>query len=99
MPCIHIIIITAPAPSHVTYIPSPLNLQPHTYKTLTDDEIVFFEDDVGDERDEIESLVLASVQLDNDDQQVGPREHGALANGTMTAENGSLNVDGVISHP
>ena len=59
---------------------------------------MLLEDDVGDERNEVERLVLAAVQLDHDDEQVGPREDGALADGTMAAENRSLYVDGMIPH-
>lgn len=42
----------------------------------SDDKVVFLEYDVRGERYDVESLVLASVELDNDDEKIGPREHG-----------------------
>ena len=43
----------------------------------SDDEVVFLEHGVGDERNEVERFVLAAVQFDDHDQQVGPGEASA----------------------
>ena len=42
-----------------------------------DDEVVLLQHDVGDQRDQVQCLVLLAVQLHHHHQQVGPREHRA----------------------
>ena len=65
---------------------------------LTNNEVMLFQHYIGDEWNEIECLVFAAIEFDDDDQQVGPREDGALANGSMRPEDRSLDVDRVITH-
>lgn len=40
-------------------------------------QIMFLQDHVGDQRDQIKSFLLAATQLHHHHQQVGPGEHGA----------------------
>ena len=42
-----------------------------------DDQIVFLEDSVRHQRDQVQRLLFASIEFHDGHQKVGPREHGA----------------------
>ena len=44
-------------------------------------EVVLLEHRGGDERDEVEGVLFGSVEFDDHDEQMGPREHGARGRG------------------